>query len=172
MDLASLSFSIDSSQAVQAKDNLDKMKVSSVDATEQALRLTRAFLDGKDPLATYRAELALMDSNLRNAGAGIDVLVDRVRLMGAAMSGAAGPTKEFSQAMGQLQAAAAMFDTNTRSLEMFVRTTREFGVSSQEMVSGLQRIQAALQGIGVEGQRAREVLRNYGVNLDGRGPND
>lgn len=172
MDLATLSFSIDSSQALQAKDNLDKMKGASVDATEQAMRLTRAFLDGKDPLAAYRAELALMDSNLRNTGAGIDVLVDRVRLMGAAMSGAAGPTKEFSQAMGQLQAAAAMFDTSTRSLEMFVRTTRDLGVSSQEMVSGLQRIQAALQGIGEEGRRAREVLRNYGVGLDGRGPND
>jgi hypothetical protein len=172
MDLASLSFSIDSSQAVKAKDDLDKLRGSSVDATDQALRLTRAFLDGKDPLAAYRAELALMDTSMRNVGVGIDALVDRVRLMGATFSGAVGPTKEFSQAMGQLQAAAAMFDSSTRALEQFVRTTREFGVSSQEMQRGLERIQAALQGIGTEGQRARDILRNYGVNLAGRGPND
>ena len=106
MDLASLSFSMDSSQAVKAKDDLDKLRGSSVDATDQALRLTRAFLDGKDPLAAYRAELALMDTSMRNVGVGIDALVDRVRLMGATFSGAVGPTKEFSQAMGQLQAAA------------------------------------------------------------------
>lgn len=171
-DIASLAFAIDSSDARRAKSDLDALKGSSSDASEQALRLTRAFLDGKDPLSTYRAELALLDQQMRQAGQGIDGLIDRMNRLTTSISALNGPTRELRQVVGQVEAAAVAFNTSAGAMEAFVRTSRNIGLSSQEMTSSLQRIQMALQGVTEEGQRARQVLANYGVSLEGRGSGD
>ena len=171
-DIASLAFAIDSSDARSARADLQALRETSSGASEQALRLTRAFAEGRDPIAAYRAELALIDAQMRQAGQGIDGLIDRLGRLTVTLSALGGPTRELRETIGQIDAAAAAFNATGQGMEAFVRSSRQIGLSSNEMTSGLQRIQMALQGVTEEGRRAREVLLNYGVSLDGRGSND
>lgn len=171
-DAASLSFAIDSSDTRRAKTDLDAMRASASDVAEAQVRFNKAVAEGRDPVRALREEFALFDRDSTNAQRGIDGLIDRVNRLTQAMASNSASMRDLRESVGQIEAAASAFNTTSVAMEMFVRTSRTIGISSSETTGALQRITSALREMSDEGSRARQVMRDYGVATDGRGPGD
>jgi hypothetical protein len=166
-DVASLSFSIDSSDARRARGDLDALKMSASDMAEAQLRVTKAVREGRDPIRELRAELELFQRDTTNAQRGVEGLIDRLNQLTQALASGGGSMRELRQTVGQVEAAAVAFNTTATGMEMFIRTSRNIGISATETTNALARIEGALRGVTDEGNRARQVLRDYGVSTDG-----
>lgn len=171
-DVAALSFSIDSSQAREARRNLDEMRSASRDAAAQAAEMARGFERSMESTRGFRGEITQFGTAAREAGNSLDALIERVNRLAAASSGLSGPLKELQQAYGLLEGTGRMFGTTAQGIESFSRQARQIGLDSQETVNALRRIQSALEGVTAEGRTARTVLESYGVTMAGLGRND
>lgn len=172
MDLAPLQFSIDSSGAVSATQALDAMVRSSTETTRAVRTLAESSTSTTSALRDLAQQSVLTDQALRQAGTGIDGLISKVQLLSREIGTFQATTRDMQTALGQLRAAGELFGTSAAGLDSFARASRAVGQNSFEMVQSLQRIQQALEGTTQAGQRAREVLRNYGIEVQGLRPED
>ncbi|RVT96246.1 hypothetical protein EOD42_14130 [Rhodovarius crocodyli] len=171
-DIAALAFAIDSSQAVTATQELDKL-TRGAGSTQAAFRqMAETSNDSSKALRDLASQAHLTDSMLRQAGTGLDALINRIQTLSREVGTFRTTTTELTTALGQLRAAGDLFGTTASGIDEFVRASRQIGLNSYETVSSLQRITQALEGTSVAGERARRVLREYGVNVDGRSPDD
>ena len=169
---ANLSFTVDSSQTVEARRNLDSLKDSAKEVSSAAAAFQKALDEGRGVLKGYAADVALLSTTMKDVGGGIDGLIDRLDRLSRSSAGLGNSMRELQAAQGMLRAAGEAYATTAAGMEQFNRVARQVGLTAEEQVSSLQRVQAALQGITAEGQRAREVMRDYGVNISGRGMDD
>lgn len=167
-DVASLSFAIDSSDSRRAKTDLDALRMSAAEVAEAQVKVNKAIAEGRDPIRALRSELELFQRDTSNAQRSIEGLVGRLNELTQSLASGSGNMRELRQMVGQIEAAATAFNTTAVGMEMFVRTSRSIGISSAETSQGLARITAALRDVSDEGERARRVLRDYGVSTDGR----
>lgn len=167
-DVASLSFAIDSSDSRRAKTDLDALRISASEVAEAQVKVNKAIAEGRDPIRALRSELELFQRDTSNAQRSIEGLVGRLNELTQSLASGSGNMRELRQMVGQIEAAATAFNTTAVGMEMFVRTSRNIGISSAETSQGLARITAALRDVSDEGERARRVLRDYGVSTDGR----
>lgn len=169
IEAAALSFSIDSSQAVSATEALDRMVRRSSDASAAVRTLSETSTQGQTALRDLAQQGVLLDTALRQAGTGIDGVISRVKLLSQEIGTFQATTRDMQTALGQLRAAGELFGTTAAGLDSFARASRSIGQNSFEMAQGLQRIQQALEGTTLAGERARAVLRNYGIEVEGMG---
>jgi hypothetical protein len=169
VDVAALSFAIDSSDSRRAKTDLDALKLSASEVAEAQVKVNRAIAEGRDPMRALRAELELFQRDTTNAQRSIEGLVGRLNELTQSLAAGSGNMRELRQMVGQIEAAATAFNTTAVGMEMFVRTSRNIGISSAETSQGLARISSALRDVSEEGERARRILRDYGVSTEGRG---
>lgn len=164
---APLEFRIDSSQAVSATEALDRMVRRSADASTAVRTLGESSVESTRALRDMAQQGLLLESALKQVGTGIDGLVGRVQVLSRELSIFQATSRDMQTALGQLRAAADLFGTTAAGLDAYVRASRSIGQTSYETVQGLQRIQQALEGNTLAAERARSVLRNYGIELEG-----
>lgn len=171
-ETAALSFTIDSSQAVTATEHLDRLIKAASGASTASKSLATSSTDSTQALRELTQQAVMLDSTLRQAGTGVEGLIERVRSLNREVGTFQATSRDMQTAMGQLRAAADLFGTSAAGLDRYAAASRAIGQNSYEMVQGLQRIQQALEGTTIAGERARQVLRNYGIETEGKRPED
>lgn len=172
-DIASLAFKIDSSQAKTATSDLDGMSTAASKAQAAALMLQRSLEQGRLSFDQYAQGMLLLGNNAVAASRSIDDMVDRVTRLSRAITDIGGDAgRPLRDAIAQLQGLGQQFGTGAAGIENFARASRDIGLSAQETVSALQRIQLAIEGVTEQGRQARQVLEGMGVSLRNAGRND
>jgi hypothetical protein len=171
-EAAALSFTIDSSQAAKAGEALDQLTKQAGLSATSTKELAAQARDSQLALQQFAQQATLVEAGLRQAGGGIDYLVQRVQVLTREMGLFQATSRDMQVALNQLAAAGQLFGTTAGGIEAFARVSRTVGQNSIEMTQSLQRITQALDGVTLSGQRARSVLENYGVQVEGRPTED
>lgn len=171
-EIGALSFSIDSREALTAVDALDRLQRQAGSTAQASQALSRETGETQRALRDLAQQAQMSDMALRQTAQGLDGLLQRVQLLSREVGVFRASTQDLNTALGQLRAAGELFGTSATGIESFVRASRSIGQTSFETVQALQRITQALEGTTVAGERARRVLREYGVQTDGRGAED
>lgn len=172
IEAASLSFAIDSSQAVTGAQALDRLTSAATASQASQRALSEQTVEAQRALQQLTTQSAQLDAALRSQAGAIDMLVARVQLASREVGLFRSTSAELVTVLGQLNAAAQLFGTTASGLDSFARASRNIGLNASETVSALQRITQALEATTLAGQRARNVLESYGVQTQGRGPGD
>jgi hypothetical protein len=172
MDVAKLQFSIDSTQARDARRDLEEMRRASVDAASQAAELSRGWERGSPVAAAFREQLRGNAAEARDLTSTIDGLVDRFGRLARAQQDGLATLREVQTVFTELEATGRMFGTNASGLETFNRASRQLALDAGQSVTALRAMTAALEGLSAQGQAARGVLENYGVRVEGRSPSE
>ena len=168
-DIAGLSFAIDSGPVVNATAELDKLARQAAVTGTSARDFATTTTDARRALQDLAQQATLNEAALRQTGQGLDGLLGKIQNLSREVTAFQATTKDLTTALGQLRATGDLFGTSAVGIDNFVRASRSIGQTSYETVNALQRITQALEGTTVAGERARRVLREYGVETEGRG---
>jgi hypothetical protein len=170
MDVASLSFSIDSGPAERAITSLDRLRSSADSMGRSSAQLNQQFSQGVRSLTDYQRATLLLGETASKTAKSLDDLVGKMDTLtrGSVFSGGSG----MMELQKQLESMSRLYGQSAASAENFVRATRAIGLSAGETSTALQRITLALENVTAEGRQARSVLEQYGVTLNGLGLRD
>lgn len=171
-DIASLGFSIDSTQVRSARDELRGLREAGTGAADGVQRLEQSFRAFNPAMQDFGRAVDGATGALQRQSGALDELTRRVAAYAREVALAQAPVRELVESTTRLEALSRAFGATAAAVETFGRTARQVGLDANETVSALQRIQQALSGVTAEGIQARRVLADYGVDLRGAGQGD
>ncbi len=171
-DLASLGFSVDSSQVSTASSNLDQLRGS----TEHATRAHRDFqlqqVQNAAAAEAMRGATAALTKEVTGSSTALDLLMQKLDQARALFRATGEAGKDFDTVRLQVDALGQSFGVTSSGLEAYYRQTQQLQFTTPQTVQSLQRITEALANQTAQGQQVRRVLQDYGVSLAGLGIND
>ena len=166
-DLANLGIAVDSSDAVKAASNLQNLS-GAAERTQRATQVLR-----EEAVKNITAFQQLSESS-RGAAAALnavapvlDGLLQRLGQTRQEIRGATSDLTEFTKLETQVEDIGRAFDTTGASLENYNRLAQQLGLTSAQTVVSLERINAALLNQSAVGRQVRQVLQDYGLELNG-----
>jgi hypothetical protein len=167
MDIASLGFSIDSSDAINATQNLQQMQQAAGQVDQKTGQMTTSLRAHQIALRDWRTDAQAFNGVLIQTNNALDDLMQRLDKTRAAIDGTAQSFTAFSTVQRQVEALGNSFDQTSTSLESYYRKANELGLSTTQTVQSLDRITEALTNQTAAGKAARQVITDLGVNLQG-----
>ena len=166
-NIASLNFSVDSSQAVTASDNLGKMRDAAQGAGEAHRSLTSRMDGGRATFGNFIQDTGTARLGLDQMNTSIDGLLTRLQDTRLAIGTTVDAFRQFDVARGQVDALARAFGATSIGLESFNRQATQLNMAGPQMVQTFQRITAAIEGQTTAGRQLRTIIQSYGVDLNG-----
>lgn len=166
-DLATLSFSIDSTQAATASQNLDRLRGSTEQATAAHKNLSQQSLDTQHSLGGMTDISVQLKKQIDTTVTSFDTLIGKMKEARAAFDGSAASFKQWDVATAQVDGLGRAFGTTARGLDAYNQAASQLGFSSQQTAQSLQRITLALENQTAVGAQLRTVMNEYGVSLSG-----
>jgi hypothetical protein len=172
MDVANLSFSIDSSQAQGARRDLQELRQASSDASAQAKDLRANYASASNGLKEMAAANAELMRSMRENTSVLDQAIERIDRLQKSSRAFSDTARDMREVVQQMDGIARVFGSSAAGVENFSRAARQVGLDANDTVSALRRIQAAIEGVTAEGRASRSVLESYGVSVAGMGRDD
>jgi hypothetical protein len=180
VDIASLSFAIDSSQAVTSLDALTKLQDRAAALAQQKRELGRdaeaagaamgRSRSNATGLAASLAELTAANEQLlagqRRSVDVFDQLNDRMTKAQRQLGSWIGETERFIRVNREAESIARVFGQATDGLVNYMAKASDLRLTADVTASSLDRITRALEGQTAAGAAVRAVMSQYGVDLD------
>jgi hypothetical protein len=178
-DIASLQFSIDSSQAVTSMDALAKLQERAAGLAQQKREVARESNAANESFGRQRTAAAGLTAGLGDlvtvqqqvaAGGGRVVsvfdelntkLVEAQRNIGNVADG----TQKFIQVNREAESVARVFGQTADALVAYIGRTNDLKLAADATASSLDRITRALENQTMAGAQVRAVMAQYGVDM-------
>lgn len=166
MDLASLAFSIDSSDALKAAQALDQLRTN----TQAASQANQDFQTQGDFLVTSMnsqgAAGARLSRQLGEIGDHFADLVNQASKARAAFDGSASSFDAWDIAQNKVEALGRAYGTTGAGLNSYLSTANQLQMSSTQAAASVQRLTAALENQSAAATAIRQTLTNNGVSIN------
>ncbi|MGI4796933.1 MAG: hypothetical protein ACRYG8_23355 [Janthinobacterium lividum] len=166
MDLAALSFSIDSSDTLKASQALDALR-QTTQATTQA---SKDFQTQGDFLVTSMSDqgngAARLSRQLGSIGDRFGDLIVQANKARQAFDGSAASFDAWDIAQNKVEALGRAYGTTARGLDSYLQTANQLQMSSTQAAASVQRLTMALENQSAAAASIRQTLSNNGVSLN------
>jgi hypothetical protein len=162
-DLASLSFSIDSSQAKQASDTLTAMALAAAQANTSQKDLAQTSAAFSQSLQQQLQAMTMWQFGLQQAGSALQLMITQMHAWQDVMGTSTTATNSFRDSLNQVIAVATTFGQSAAGFETFVNQANRLKLAADQIPQALQRISAATENQTPFGMQVRQVAQSYGT---------
>lgn len=164
-DIAALGFSIDSTQALGASQNLDKLRGSADNATASTRGLERQALDTQHGLGGLADQTQQLTKTLDQAQASFTTLMRQMQEARSGFDGSTQSLKAWDTAALKVDALGRAFGTTARGLDAYNQSASQLGFSTEQQAQSLQRMTLAIENQTSAGAQLRRVMNEYGISV-------
>lgn len=172
MDIASLGFSIDSSQAATAGERLEKLGAAAGSAARQGQSFTLSARDLQTALTGLANQVQQNNAAFQQTSSMLDAMLTKLDQTRAKINDSTSAFQEFSKVQAQVDALGRTFGVTSVALEQYEAAARKLNMSADQTATSLQRITSALENQTSVGRQIRQTMLEYGVSLQGLGTAD
>jgi chromosome segregation ATPase len=174
---AGLTFQINTDQVGDANQKLAELQARADAITQISGRMAQRFIDNQAALGGMALAMNQINPALAQASSSIDQLVQRMDALRQATNviyGAFGDQAQqaLERTALQLDNLAKTFGQTSTGVEMYARQARDLHLTTDQMVTSIQRVTEALRDQTDAGHQVRLIMQSMGVNLDGLHPSD
>lgn len=178
-DIASLQFSIDSSQAVTSMDALAKLQERAAGLAQQKREVTRESNAANESFGRQRTaaagltaglgDLVTVQQQVATSGSRsvsvFDELNTKLEEAQRNIGNVADGTQKFIQVNREAESVARVFGQTADALVAYIGRTNDLKLAADATASSLDRITRALENQTMAGAQVRAVMAQYGVDM-------